>query len=308
MIYKNIGITGGLGFIGTNLVKKIVEISGINIKILDNLSNTSKEDITGLDYVLLVEGDIRDRKIVDEFMEDIDVVIHLAAHTRVIDSIEEPLLNFDINCNGTLQILESARRNNIQKIIAASTGGAILGDVKPPINEDIVAYPASPYGASKLSMEGYCSAYYGSYGLKYNCLRFSNIYGPYSVNKESVVAKFIKDITKTEEVNIYGDGKQTRDYLYVDDLIKGILQALENDVVGVYQLGSGVPTTINDLLSIIRNVIPIDFEVKYQEARKGEVKHTYCDIDKAKTDFEYMPGTSLEEGIEKTWEWYKTKI
>jgi UDP-glucose 4-epimerase len=298
-------ITGGLGFVGTNLVPLLQAHSACEITILDNMSNPSG-DLDINDDIKLVEGDIRDTGVVNDTMKGKDVVIHLAAHTRVIDSIEDPALNFEINTRGTFNILEAMRQHNVGSIVNASTGGAILGEVEPPVKEDIPPQPAAPYGASKLAAEGYCSAYSESYGIKAVSLRFSNLYGPYSRNKGSVVAAFIRDITQKGGVTVYGDGSQTRDYLYVEDLAQGMIQAIEARVSGVFQMGSGIPTTINELIDKFRDIVDVDFEVEYKDFRAGELKHTYCDITKATKAFGFQPSTKLSEGLEKTWTWFKS--
>lgn len=296
-------ITGGLGFVGSNLVPLLLEQSDCRITILDNLSNPSEELTVGSN-IKLVEGDIRDTQIVDQVVKEQDVVIHLAAHTRVIDSIEDPLLNFEINARGTFNILDSMRNNGVKTIISASTGGAILGEVPPPVNEEIAANPASPYGASKLAAEGYCSAFSQSYGMSAVSLRFSNLYGPFSKNKGSVVSTFVRNIKTSGNITIYGDGSQTRDYLYIDDLVKGIVSAIDSGVSGVYQLGSGIPTSINKLIEMLRKEIKVEFNIDYKEFRSGELKHTYCDISKAKREFNYDPVTTLSQGLQKTVNWF----
>lgn len=301
---KQIAVTGGLGFIGTNLIPRLISAMGVRIRILDNLSNPSG-DLILADGIDLIEGDIRSPERVEELVNGVDAVIHLAAHTRVMDSIEDPAVNFETNCIGTFNVLEAVRKHGIAHFVNASTGGAILGEATPPIHEDIVAKPASPYGASKLAVEGYCWAYAQSYGLKATSLRFSNIYGPHSSHKGSVVAAFIKSIRQQGEITVYGDGTQTRDYLYVDDLIDGIIGAIRADVSGVYQLGAGVGTSINELIDVIRRVSCRTFDVRYEPFRDGEIRHTWCDIKKARNEFGYSPGTSLEEGVRRTWQWFE---
>jgi UDP-glucose 4-epimerase len=296
-------ITGGMGFVGTNLIPLLKKNSQCEISILDNLSNPSG-DLEITDDIELVEGDIRDAGAVNKVVQGKDVVIHLAAHTRVIDSIEDPEINFEINTRGTFNVLEAMRRHGVGSIVNASTGGAILGEVEPPVNEDIPPQPAAPYGASKLAAEGYCSAYSQSYGIKAVSLRFSNLYGPYSRNKGSVVAAFVRDIQRDGKVTVFGDGSQTRDYLYVDDLAQGMLQAIESKVSGVFQMGSGKPTTINQLLDIFRSVVDRDFDVDYRDFRAGELRHTYCDITKAKKAFNFAPSTELATGVKLTWDWF----
>lgn len=301
-----IAITGGLGFIGTNLVPVLRRTFDAPIRILDNGTNPS-EDLQPDPDVEVVSGDIRDSDAVARLLDGAEAVVHLAAHTRVIDSIEDPALNFDINVRGTFNIMEQMRRNGIRTLVNASTGGAILGEVPPPIHEEIAAKPASPYGASKLATEGYCWAYAQSYGLNATSLRFSNIYGPHCRNKASVVAAFLKHIVASNAVTVYGDGSQTRDFLYVGDLVEGIAAAMKAGVSGVYQLGAGRPTSVNALIEVLRAVTGRDFTVSYEPFRAGELLHTHCDIGKARTDIGFDPTTQLEEGVAATWQWFRDK-
>lgn len=301
---NRLGVTGGLGFIGTSLVPKLQETFGANIRILDNLSNISGGLGAG-DGIEVIEGDVRDAGAVRSFVTGCDAVVHLAAHTRVIDSIEDPILNFETNVMGTFNLLDAMRQQDVPSFVNASTGGAILGEVPPPIHEEIAAKPAAPYGASKLSAEGYCWAYAQSYGLAAVSLRFSNIYGPNSRRKSSVVAAFIKAIREQGEVTVYGDGTQTRDYLFVEDLTDGIIQAITSNVSGVYQLGFGVPTSVNALIEEIRATTNATFDVVHEPARAGEILHTHCDISKARAAIGYSPCTTLDDGIRRTWDWFE---
>lgn len=300
---KLVGITGGLGFIGTNLIPELQEQLGVEVRVLDNGTNPSGDmDVNSIE---LIEGDIRNSDDVKRFIKGLDAVVHLAAHTRVIDSIDDPVFNFESNVIGTFNIMEEIRTQNVPRFVNASTGGAILGEVPPPITEDIAAKPSSPYGASKLSVEGYCWAYSQSYGLAASSLRFSNIYGPHSKNKSSVVAAFIKDIAEKQSVTVYGDGEQTRDYLYVKDQVQGIINAIKMEANGVYQLGFGEPTTINTLIQILREAIGLDFDVTYLDHRDGEILHTHCDISKAREGIDFNPAVGLVEGVALTLEWFR---
>jgi UDP-glucose 4-epimerase len=300
-------ITGGAGFIGTNLVACLNRIGEHQITVLDNESLGKREHLEGLEAAF-IKGDIRDRQLLDRVLPGHDVVIHLAADTRVMDSIENPAFNFDVNVNGTFQLMEAARLAGVKSFVAASTGGAILGEAEPPVHEEMTPHPLSPYGASKLAMEGYLSAFGGSYGLKSVALRFSNIYGPRSFHKGSVVAAFLRRILNGQPLVVYGDGSQNRDYLYVGDLVKGIVAAVEAGVSGVYQMGSGKPTDLNALIKTIEGVVGRssgDLPVRYEDFRAGEILHTWCKVAKAREAFGFDPKTSLEEGLSETWSWFQ---
>ncbi|MHA7872941.1 MAG: NAD-dependent epimerase/dehydratase family protein, partial [Hyphococcus sp.] len=254
-------------------------------------------------------GDIRDPEAVATAMKGMDCVVHLAADTRVMDSIENPAFNFDVNVAGTLNILEAMRRHDVERIVNASTGGAIIGDATPPVNEDMPARPASPYGAAKLAVEGYCSAYSAAYGLKATSLRFSNVYGPRSYHKGSVVALFCRQVLNGETLVVYGDGSQTRDYVYVDDLVGGIISAIRADKAGVFQLGTGIGTSLNDLIDMLKEVVGPSrkVSVQYADFRSGELRHTWCDISKARKALQYQPAMSLPDGIKNTWNWFEAR-
>jgi len=180
----------------------------------------------------------------------------------------------------------------------------LLGEVPPPISEAMAPAPLSPYGASKMAMEGYCSAFSGAYGMACAVLRFSNVYGPDSPHKKSVVAAFIKRALAGEALVVYGDGTQRRDYLFVGDLVRGIEAAIRHRVTGTYQLGSGRPTSLLELIDALREVCGHGLSVVYRSARRGEVHSTWCDISKAATEFGYAAPTRLADGLRTTWKWF----
>jgi UDP-glucose 4-epimerase len=300
---RKVLITGGAGFIGVHLADHLTRSGDYSVTVIDNESLGSRANLD-LERVRFVSGDLRDRDRLRAALEGQEAVVHLAADTRVMDSIENPAHNFDNNVVGTFNLLELSRELGIGRLVAASTGGAIVGDVPPPVHERMAAQPTSPYGASKLMLEGYLSAYSAAFGLRGCALRFSNIYGPRSFHKGSVVAHFYKRILAGEPLIVYGDGSQARDFLYVGDLVEGIRSAIDGDAVGAYQLGSGVPTTVNELLDVMRGVTGRQFDVVYEEFRAGEVVKTWCDIEKARVGLGFHPVTPLEEGLRRTWEWF----
>lgn len=301
---KNVLITGGAGFIGRHVAAHLLETGGYDVTAIDNESLGDREHLD-LDRVRFVSGDLRNVNDVRTALQGQDAVVHLAADTRVMDSIEDPANNFENNVLGTFNLLQACRDLGVGRVVAASTGGAILGDVEPPVHEEMAPQPSSPYGASKLMLEGYLSAFSNSYGVSGCALRFSNIYGPRSFHKGSVVAHFFKRILAGEPLVVYGDGSQTRDYLYSGDLVQGIRAAIEGEAEGAFQLGTGKGTTLNELLEVMRQVSGRDFEVQYQDFRAGEVRDTWCQIDKARGALGFDPQTSLEQGLSETWEWFQ---
>lgn len=299
-------ITGGAGFIGRHLAEHLTGRGDVVVTVIDNESLGDRRHLD-LERVRFVPGDLRSRDDLRGALEGQDAVVHLAADTRVMDSIEDPVHNFETNVVGTFNLLELCRELGVDRVVAASTGGAILGDVEPPVHELMAPRPTSPYGASKLMLEGYLSAYSSSYGVRGCALRFSNIYGPRSFHKGSVVAHFYKRILAGEPIVVYGDGSQTRDFLYVGDLVEAIHAAVVSDAEGAYQLGSGRPTTVNELLAAMRAVTGLDLDVEYRDFRAGEVRDTWCRVDKAREGFGFDPATPLPVGLQRTWEWFRAQ-
>jgi len=300
-------VTGGCGFVGCNLVEPLLKAGFGSVIVFDNESGGTRGHLGDLP-VEFIHGDLRDAEAVDAAVAHADLVVHLAADTRVVDSIDDPTTNFDVNVAGTLNLLHAMRRHDKRRIVNASTGGAILGDVAPPVHEDMVPRPISPYGASKLAVEGYLSAFEGSYGLQPISFRFSNLYGTRSFHKGSVVAAFYKLLLRGERLPVYGDGEQTRDLLYVEDLSSVIVDALNHEVTGVYQLGRGEPVSVNQLIRQIAGVVGWDLSdrVDYLPARLGEVAHSYCDTSRARETLGFDPTTELSEGLTLTWEWFRS--
>ena len=297
-------ITGGCGFIGANLVRRLAGRPGLELVVFDNESLGRREHL-GEFGGRFICGDMRDRAALDGALAGVDVVVHLAADTRVIESIANPAHNFDVNVVGGLNLLEAMRAAGAPRLINASTGGAIIGEADPPVHERMLAQPLAPYGAGKLAMEGYCSAYAGSYGLETLSLRFSNVYGPGSRHKGSVVAAFFKRLIAGQPLVVYGDGGQVRDFVYVDDLCDGILAAMDSRVCGVIQLGSGRPVSVAGLIEAMRAATaPAPIAVTHEPARAGEVAATWCDIAKARAVLGFSPDTALQLGLERTWRWF----
>ena len=299
-------VTGGAGFIGANLLDELRRAPDYEITVVDNESTGSFGRIAARG-ITAIRGDIRDAEVVRRALDGVETVVHLAADTRVMDSIADPAGNFDVNVAGSFHLLRLARDAGVTCFVNASTGGAILGDAPSPVHEEMPARPLSPYGASKLAVEGYCSAFAGAYGMKSASLRFSNVYGPGSFHKGSVVAHYFKRLLNGDELVVFGDGSQVRDFLFVGDLVRGIRAAIRAGVSGVFQLGSGRPTSVNELIEAMRRTVAGEAEVRvrYAPFRSGEVHTTWCDISKARRTFGFAPATCLEDGLRTTWTWFR---
>jgi UDP-glucose 4-epimerase len=305
-LQKRFLITGGAGFIGSNLIRSIAG-QGVEIRVLDNLSAGRASDLEGLPVELVV-GDIRDRELVGRVMAGVHVVVALAAHTGVVQSVEDPARDMSVNVTGTMNLLEAAVRHRVERFIFASTGGAIVGEAAPPVHEEMPPRPVSPYGAAKLAGEGYCSAFWGSYGLATIPLRFANIYGPFAYHKGSVIAKIFRQILAGREITIFGDGGQSRDFLFVEDLCQAIKAAVTAEVPfgQPIQLGTGEETTVNSLVGLMRRVVgEANFPpVRHAPTRPGEVQRNFMNITRARDTLHFNPATSLMAGLQKTWRWF----
>ena len=267
-------ITGGCGFIGTALVRDLVAEGGHFIRIIDDLSVGTRENLSRVSNfvekdpntfaphisrsppVELIVGDILDEGLALKASNGIDIIVHLAASTGVAESVAEPRSDLVANVIGTLNYLEAARHNQVKRFIFASSG-APIGECEPPVHEELAARPVSPYGASKLSGEGYCSAYYRTYGVETVALRFGNVYGPGSDQKNSVIAKFIKQAMGGETLQIYGDGEQTHDFIFIDELIHAIRLAVSVDSIGgeIFQIGTNSEKTVAELVEQLLSIL-----------------------------------------------------
>ncbi len=301
-------ITGGCGFLGTNLARYLTN-QGYEVRILDNLSTafpswrcSKSTPDSRLPKVDLLKGDIRDRETVNNAVAGINAVIHLAALTSVVESVDNPENTWENNVGGTLNLLEACRRHDIKRFIFASSN-AVAGEQLPPIDENKIPQPLSPYGASKLAGEALCSAYWHSFGIKTLSLRFANLYGPFSDHKTSVIALFLKWIREAKPLIIYGDGEQTRDFVHVDDVCQAIHLSLKSDgpFGEVFQIAGGKETSVNDLVRALKKVTGKKFEVTYQPERIGEIRRNYSDISKARRLLGFEPEIELVEGLKNLW-------
>jgi UDP-glucose 4-epimerase len=297
-------VTGGAGFIGANLLRQLD--ASHEVRVLDNLVRGSRELLPDDRGIELVQGDIRDPDAVRRAVQGVDLVIHLAAFGSVVESVTDPVENFEINVRGTFEMLRGAADAGVERFVFASTGGAIMGDQEPPIDERSLPWPISPYGASKLCGEAYLHAFAGSFGIRPVALRFANVYGPYSAHKKGVITRFIRAALAGGTFEIFGDGTASRDYLHVDDLCRGILTAADSDLSDeVLHLASGNETTLNELARLILDLVGSDVEIVHQPKRVGEVERNFADASRARELLGWEPQLSLRDGMANTIEWFR---
>jgi UDP-glucose 4-epimerase len=320
-------ITGGCGFIGTATIRALLAANpNVSIRVVDNLSVGSRMDLNQVSSftecsvadaatargVSLIAADIRNAQDMIACARGVDCILHLAANTGVAPSVSNPRLDMEQNVVGTLNMLEAARINKVGKFIFASSG-APAGEVEPPIHEEIAPHPVSPYGASKLAGEAYCSAYARTFGVRTIVLRFGNVFGPLSKHKSSVVAKFIRQAIADEICEIFGDGTQTRDFIYIEDLVRAVLCAADADLGGeVFQIASGAEHSVGEIASMIQaelnDMTGLNMRLEYTQPRMGDVKRNYADTSKAKRVLHWMPQWDLRKGIQETIRYFITTV
>lgn len=306
---KNVLVTGGAGFVGATLVRRLLG-AGHSVRSFDNYVTGDPSHLAGLD-IELVEGDIRDAPALDKALVGQEAVVHLAAAGSVVDSVRDPVGNFESNVVGTFQVLDAARRAGTERVVQASTGGALIGAAAPPVNERSLPKPISPYGASKLAGEGYAHAFAKAFGLRTVALRFANVYGPWSERKKGAMTNFFKALHAGEPIVIFGDGSSTRDYTHVDDISRALQLALEGQVEGgtVLHISSGVETSVARLAEICKAAAGLpDHPVEFRPKRPGEVERNFATFDLAREVLGYTPTIDFEDGVRRTWEWYQENV
>jgi len=303
-------VTGGAGFIGSNLVRRLVAEQHV-VTVLDDLSSGFRRNLAPFPGVRFVEGDIRVEADVRSAIEGVEVVFHLAASVGNRRSIDDPLRDAEVNVLGTLRVLEAARWAGVRKVVASSSAG-IFGELKTlPIREDHPIEPDSPYGASKLCCEKECLAYAKLFGLEAVCLRYFNVYGP---NQRfdaygNVIPIFVFQMLRGEPLTIFGDGEQTRDFVNVRDVVQAnLLAAGARGVSGAFNIGSGTSVTVNDLVLRLRAASGLDPLVRHGPPRSGDVRDSLADVAAARAALGFAPGVTLEEGLAEYVAWAREEI
>jgi UDP-glucose 4-epimerase len=305
---KNIVVTGGAGFIGSNIVKKLLKQN--HVIIIDDLSTghlKNIQDFITSKKIEFIQGSITDLDLLQNIFKQIDYIFHEAAIPSVPRSVKDPFRTNFVNANGTLNVLIAARDNQVKKVVYASSS-SVYGDTPTlPKKEDMKPCPLSPYAVAKLTAEYYCEVFTRIYHLPTVSLRYFNVYGPSqdpTSEYAAVIPKFITNIKNNKPPIIYGDGSQTRDFTFVDDVVNANILAAESPATGIFNIAGGKRITINDLVKEITAIYNKEIKATYTEQREGDIKHSLADISKAKEGFGYTPKYEMNEGLKETVKWF----
>ena len=300
----NILITGGAGFIGSNIAEELAKEH--KVVIIDDLSTGMAENVENLD-VKLVRGSITDPDLLKENFRGVDYVFHQAALPSVQRSVEDPVRANEVNICGTLNVLVAARDAGVAKVMYASSASAYGNMPELPKREDMMPDPKSPYAVAKLTGEYYCRVFNEIYGLKTVALRYFNVYGPRqdpASDYAAVIPNFVNRIMAGKAPIIYGDGEQTRDFTFVRDVVQANVRAMESDATGVFNVAAGTRISVNDLAGMIIGIMGNRVECVYEEPRAGDVRDSLGDISKAHAGFGYVPRYGMEDGLRETIRWF----
>lgn len=303
-------ITGGAGFIGSNLAEELSKEKDNEIIIVDDLSTGKTENIAkhfDQPYLKFVKGSVTNLNLLEELFKDCDYVFHQAAIPSVQRSIEDPMRTNEVNVKGTLNVLIAARDGGVKKVIYASSS-SVYGDTPElPKREDMTPNPFSPYAVTKLMGEYYCKVFNEVYGLKTIALRYFNVYGPrqdpYS-DYAAVIPRFVNRVLENKPPVIYGDGLQTRDFTFVKDTVRANILAMRSNATGIFNIASGRRISIKELAELIMKLVGKNLKVVFEEPRKGDVRHSLADISRAMAELGYEPNYSLEKGLEEAIRWF----
>ncbi len=302
-------VTGGAGFIGSHLVQALLE-EGDTVRVLDDLSTGVKENLEGLAVELIV-GDIRDERLVREACDGAERVFHLAALASVAASMSVPLQYYDVNLLGSVNVLRAAVDSGASRVVLASSA-AVYGNTDGIVHEDTEKHPLSPYADAKLAMESAARTFSSAYGLPAVALRFFNVYGPKQSPDSpyaAVIPLFIQAMLNGEAIKIEGDGKQTRDFVFVRDVVRALLLAAsrEEAIGGVFNVGGGRSITILELAQTLQRIFPEAPPPIHVEPRDGDIRFSEASIERIRTALEYRPNTDLIEGLQITVQWFRNK-
>lgn len=296
-------VTGGCGFIGSHICEALVDRDDTVI-VYDNLASGYEHNLDGFrDKVRFIQADVRDPEALAKAMDGVDYVFHEAALVSVFDSVDRPQDNHEINITGTLNVLEAARQAGVKRVVMACTAAAYGNNPELPKREDMRPEPESPYGLAKVTGEYYLRIYAQLYGLETVALRYFNVYGPRqdpSSMYSGVISKFSELVNQQQAPTIFGDGLQTRDFVYVKDVVQGNLLAMAASDLGqgeVLNIATGEQTSLLDLLAVLNDLTDQQLEPTFKDARAGDVKHSVAAIDRAKETLGYAPAYDLHRGL-----------
>lgn len=300
-------IAGGAGFIGSHLAD-FWNSKNADVHVIDNLITGYENNLSGLSNVVLHKFSITEKSKVNDVIAGADYVYNMAAMVSVPESIQKPEECLNINLHGYLNLLEASKKNNVKKIILSSSAAVYGDDPRLPKTVDMKAEPKSPYGITKLDGELYSKMYEEQFGLKYACLRYFNVYGPKQSTESAYAAAvpiFIKRAMKNEKIIIYGDGKQTRDFIYINDVVLANVLAVENEnVSGVFNVANGDSITIVELAEKIVELMNSESEIVFEDERLGDIKHSRASIEETVDKLGFNPKIDLNEGLLKTIEYF----
>jgi len=307
---RKVLVTGGAGFVGSHLAERLVELDNevVVYDVFNDFYGGKEKNLAKLRdraNFSLVKGDILDYEHLSSSMRGVEVLFHLAAQPGVRYSLLHPVLTNNVNTVGTLNALEAAKEHGVGRVVNASSSSVYGNQVKLPIEETAEKAPISPYGASKLLAEHYCRIYHEAYDLDVVSLRYFTVYGPRQ-RPDMAFYRFVRQIHEGKPLTIYGDGSQTRDFTYVDDIIAGTISSAEVEGVAgeVFNLGSGTRTVLNDVIGVLEEFLG-GFDVSYEPKKKGDVTHTLADISKAWEMLGYGPRVSLKDGLRSFIRWFE---
>jgi rmlD substrate binding domain protein len=301
-------VTGGAGFIGSHLVDRLIAL-GHTVLVIDNLTTGVREFVNP--KAVFIEMDVRDANIESIFADfKPQVVFHEAAQTMVPASMENPKMDCDVNLLGLVNILEASRKHKVEHFLMPSSA-AVYGDLDTlPLTEDMIGKPTSFYGLTKLTGEGYLRIYEQAFGLKTVCFRYSNVYGPRQGDggEGGVISIFTRLINEGQGLTIFGDGEQTRDFIYVDDVVEANIKAMNHpELTGIYNISTNTSTSVNKLVSYFKSISNKDLPVYYEAERTGDIRHSRLCNQKAKVDFDFLATVDLERGLRDTISYFKGK-
>lgn len=294
-------ITGGAGFLGSHIAQELL-LDGHSVRVLDNFSSGSERNLSGMEAELL-NGDIRDTAAVAKACSGMDCIFHMAALVSVFESVKQPRLTHEINANGTFNVLEAAHEAEVRRVVIASTAAVYGNNPASPKTEDMPLSPESPYAASKIAGEHSAGLFASLYGMETICLRYFNAYGPRQ-NPDNpysgVISRFADQMQRGETIHIFGDGRQTRDFVFAKDIARANILAMKCESAGkgeAYNIGTGTSSSLLDVIDALASLTGKIPRMEFHSARAGDIVHSLPDISRAKKVLGYLPSTTLKAGL-----------